>query len=465
MLIPTEPEHEAYRVIVFGSDGGEVLLSHSDAGLRFPGVTIPRCQRVAENVTIAMKRQWAEEIVCLFEPDLPFVRQDNSRYVAARHWKTSEESAAPLQWVTVNNLGPNSFAESTDYSALQTALGQCVSGNHAPASGPFVRFSWFQELYEWIGEVLSQRGLHLSGGFKQLNASATFSLLRFETSGAAVWFKAVGEPNRREFPIALTLAQLLPNYVPQVLAARPDWNGWLMCEACGKNLDETTQHLSWSTAATALAKLQIDSILVQRELVKCGTHDMSVNTLRDLVSPFMDVVAGLMREQSKTPPPVLRESELEILEEQLQDWLFVLTDLGIPDSLGNLDLNPSNLIVSRGRCTFLDWPEAYVGHPLFSLQYLLEHFHHIVGVNPGADAELTASYFAPWERIVSPKSLTDAMALMPALSVFAYAVGIDGWRQPEKQHNPRLAGYLRALTRRLHREVDQLSGRGVLCLG
>jgi len=60
-------------------------------------------------------------------------------------------------------------------------------------------------------------GVRLTGKFRQLNASPTFSLIRLETNGVALWFKATGKPNEHELAIALSLARLFPRYVPRVL--------------------------------------------------------------------------------------------------------------------------------------------------------------------------------------------------------------------------------------------------------
>ena len=331
-------------------------------------------------------------------------------------------------------------------------------------TGPFARLSWFEELCEWVGGAIASRGHRLNGNFRQLNASPSFSLIRFETDGPAVWFKAVGEPNQREFPVTLALARLLPSYIPQVLAARPAWNGWLMSEAEGTNLAETTDRSLWETAAETLAKLQIESMNSQREFVDCGAHDLRIRTLRDLASPFMGVMARLMEKQSKVPPAVFSEMELRLLEERLQEALSVLGDLEIPDTLGHLDLNPGNLIVSERRCLFLDWAEAYVGHPFFTFQYLLEHLRRMGGADSLSEEGLIAAYLAPWEQVHSRNCVAEAMVLASLLAVFAYAVGAGAWMQPERLSDPKVTGYLRSLVRRMNREANELSERRSSCL-
>lgn len=463
MLISEEPADEMYRVIVLGRDGTEILARHSDQGLHFPQVSILRWQRVAEEVTAAMKKQWGEEIICLFELDSPSDGQGGDRYIATRYWRNSGTSAAPLQWISVNELGDNSFAESADHAALRNSLEQSNAAVCDVAPGPFARVNWLEELCEWVLKAIAPRALHLTGNFHQLNASPSFSLIRFETDGPAVWFKAVGEPNGREFPITLALARLFPGYMPEIVATRPEWNGWLMCEAEGTGLNETADPRCWETAAAALANLQIESIHSLQDLADCGARDLKVSTLRNVVSPFMDVAAGLMQRQPKIPPPVLSEIDLRILEERLQEALSVLEDLGIPNSIGHLDLNPANLIVTRKRCVFLDWAEAYVGHPFFTFQYLLEHLRR-TRTDSVSEQRLISFYFAPWEQVASGDRVAQAAALVPLLAAFAYAAGTGIWTQPEQLKEPTTAGYLRGLVRRMNREARTLNERRSPCL-
>lgn len=462
MQFSEESGREAYRVIVFRGDGTETLLRSSDEGLHFPQVTIPQQQRIAENVTIAMKERWGKEIVCLFELDSPLAGQDNSRYVAAEHWRTSGDSAVSLQWVSVNDLGQNSFAESADYFALRNSLDHASAAVRDGSLGTFARLHWFEELYDWVGRTIAPRTLRLTGNFRQLNASPSFSLIRFETNGPAVWFKAVGEPNQREFPMTHALARLLPTYVPEVLGVRASWNGWLMSEVHGENLVESTSHLFWHAAASALAKLQIASMRSLGELAGCGAHDLGVRTLRELVSPFISDAADLMKKQSKTPPRILDETELMILEKRLRQGLCILENLKIPNSLGHLDLNPANLIVSGDSCVFLDWAEAYVGHPFFACQYLLEHFRHL-GADFGSQQQLVSSYLAPWEQIAPRDRVAEAAEFAPMLAVFAYAVGSGTWTHPGRPNEP-AGGYLRSLVRRMSIEAHKLNERRAPCL-
>jgi hypothetical protein len=237
-----------------------------------------------------------------------------------------------------------------------------------------------------------------------------------------------------------------------------------MSEVEGTQLGDTTDRSLWEAAAAALANLQVESIHSQQELVDCGAHDLRIKPLRDLVSPFIDVAAHLMEKQPSVPPSVLGEMELRLLEERLLDALSVLGGLGLPDTLGHLDLNPGNLIVSESRCLFLDWAEAYVGHPFFTFQYLLEHLRRMSSADSISEERLVTSYLEPWEQVVSRNCVEEAMLLSPLLAVFAYAVGAGSWMQAERLCDPKAAGYLRSLVRRVSREAKELSERRSPCL-
>ena len=461
-----QAEGEIYRMIVLGKGGMEVLLVPEARGFCLPEVTISARQRLAENLTSAMKSEWGEDVVCLFQPNLAaFVRSESPVcYHTAQHWRRCAKAKVPTQWTPSEDLGRISFAEPCDYAAVQRSLIECDGSSRNFRAGSFDHLGWFNELYRWIQEEIRPKGFCLTGHFRQLNASASFSLIRFETDGPAVWFKAVGEPNKREFPITVALARSFPKYVPQVIAARSQCNGWLMQEVEGTSLAETGLVSSWEKAVTALAQLQIESIKSHDELLDCGAQDLKSRTLLKLVSPFMEFAAQLMEEQTKVPPMALTKVEIRLLEESIRESLSALGDFGIPDTLGHLDLNPGNIIVSPGRCAFLDWAEVYVGHPFFSLQYLLEHFRRTSGMESCSEERLAASYLALWEQVASRNCIVDGIALTPLLAVFAYAVGTGAWGRAERLSDPRTAGYLRSLVRRMKREANALSGRSSPCL-
>ena len=420
-----------------------------------PSVEIPRWQRVAENLTAAVESNWGEEVVCLFDPDTDSPTDGAvTRYQAAEHLCTRSNPKMPTYWAPVSKLSQDSLSDGRDYAAIKEVTAVCNGEMGAASAGPFSRFGWFSELRNWIESVVEPIGFHVNGRFRQLNASPSFSLIRFETDGPALWFKAVGEPNQREFPITCHVVAAFPAHIfRDVLATRPDWNGWLTRESEGRLLGDDQESGTWERVAAVLAELQINSCDRTPAIAGAGARDLSVGTLRKQIRPFVDITQQLMQQQPKTPPPTLDRRELLALGDQIGEAFDFLEALEIPDTLGHLDLNPGNIVVSAAKCVFLDWAEAYVGNPFLTFQYLLEHFRRSHPRDSSRESQVLESYAAPWSRILSRDAIHSGLSVAPLLAVFSYMCGTGLLSDGERLKQAEFAGYLRGLARRMDREA------------
>jgi aminoglycoside phosphotransferase (APT) family kinase protein len=170
-----------------------------------------------------------------------------------------------------------------------------------------------------------------------------------------------------------------------------------------------------------------------------------------------------MDRQTKTPPAALSREELCCLSARVLDALAVLEETGIPTTLGHLDISPGNIICSPTGCVFLDWAEAFVGHPFLTFEYLLEHFRRTFGQDHSQETQLIARYSGPWRSFASQSEIRRALEVSPLVAVFAYATGNDRWKDPQELQEPRAAGYLRSLTRRMECEARVLMERSMSC--
>lgn len=454
-----QSEREMCRLIVFGPDGGDVLVKNTQAGFVLLSVEIPRWERVAENLTAALKRDWGCDAACLFT----LVSSPEDHNSSGEHYEVLEcwrdgRIMAETVWRPIFSLGANSFLHDADFRALQRCLHQ-LEGYECDPSAPFARRGWLRTLRHWTSAIIRPLGLELIDSLRQFNTSPAFNLIRFETTGPAVWFKAVGEPNQREFPVTLKLAELFPRFMPEILATRHEWNGWLSREMDGRNLGEAKDVETWERAAANLAKLQTESVGACEALLPLGAHDLRFRSLFSAIDPFFDLVARLMDEQPKTPPTILSCEELSLTRVLVDDAITMLANLQIPNTLGHLDLNPWNMIVSAERCTFLDWAEAYVGHPFFSFEYLLEHFRRNAHDSAKFEPRVVNAYKTPWKQFLSDACIIEALALTPLAAVFAYAIGDNTWKDQVRIRDPKIAGYFRSLARRMNREAQQLESR------
>jgi len=460
-----QSDRELYHIILLSSDAKKIMLIPSNDGFLLPLIEIPRWQRVAQNLTAEVQTQCGCNAVCLFTSEntgLEEFPKTNHQVMEYCRPATKPKGNSRGEWVQVAALSRQDFVDPQDHVELQRALTR-LEDTRSSSSWPFTSLGWFQRLHVWVEDAISPLGLRLNGTFSQLNASRSFALLRFETSGRPVWFKAVGEPNVHEFPITQALTKLFPQYLPQIIATQPAINGWLTLEAKGSSLSDETHLPSWNSAAETLAKLQLDSITETGLLVEAGAPELPCFALSKLIDPFFSVMGQLMEEQAKVPPPLLTRDELLLLAEQIEQAFSSFQNLHLPDALGSLDLNPGNIIVSDSGCVFLDWAEAYVGNPLISFQYLLENFRRTCGQDENAEHKLTRAYVQPWTSVVPQHNLEKALALAPLLAAYTYTVATDTWHDEIRLRTPGAAGHLRSLVRRMSREARRLEAPRPLC--
>ncbi len=450
-------------VIILRRAGMELLVPERGPGAEIPTIYIPQQQRVAESVTHAVQEQLEIAVYCLFVVTVPSSKA-GSRFCVAVESRDNDQ-AAPEQchWILVEHLSNESFREG-DFAIVEAAIREMRSYAEGLAIGPFGKPGWIEDLVRWVEGEVSPLGIRLGGDIRQFNASPTFALLRFETNGKALWFKAVGEPNLHEPPIIAILSRNLPAFVPELIAVHPFLNGWLAAECEGLTLAESTDGGEWRHAAITLATLQIESAKISDQLIEAGCRDSRINKLLEQVDPFLASVARLMERQEKPLPPAMNCDQLDALGVCIKQAATVWTLLNIPDTLGNLDFNPGNIVISGERCVFLDWAEAYVGPPFLTFELLRAHLEQTSVASGSLNSQLSRNYADVWTQFLSSEVVAEGWELSKLLAPFAYATGTSLWRDEQALLNPSVAGYLRSLTRRMQRESQRLQERRLICL-
>jgi hypothetical protein len=462
MGTPQQSDRDLFRILLYRGDATELLVEASPEGLRLPSTSVPAHTRVAEEVTNSLRGLWNLETYCLFMLPSGTPSDGAARYIvleACRH----EPAPLGMRWLAVASCSALSFDDPADFAAIENALTTLDQHRRSELAGAFGKPGWLPVVMQWVQAQVVSAGLRLTGEFCQLNACPTFSLIRFETDGPALWFKAVGEPNLHEYRITLKLASAFPDFVPRILGSHPGWNAWAAVESDGSPLDANSNMTAWLVAAENLALLQISSFGGRFELINAGCRDLRPSSLVGLVDPFLDAMTELMERQTKLAPAPLSRQELVSLGRDIKASLRALDECAVPHTLGHLDLNPGNLLVRGTRCVFLDWAEAYVGPPFFAFQYLLENLRRLHGEDANREKSLLSSYATLWNRFASSKEIAGALRVTPLLAAFAYAARIGSWRNRESMR-PESARSLRSLTRRMRREANALDERRTVCI-
>jgi hypothetical protein len=454
-----QPDLDIFRVLLFRNDARELLLETANEGLRLPSIEIPRYSRVGEEVTRAIEAHWGLIACCLF--CLPEDASHPNRYQVAELYGRAV-CPGGMNWIPVVSVVESNLVEHSDFSAIQASLAAVASPCDDKRRRLFGKPGWLSAVTEWAHAQVSAMGLRLTGKFRQFSNSPTFALVRFETDGPAVWFKAVGEPNLHEFSITTELARLFPGFLPHVLATRPEWHAWLALEAPGTHLGKASNVTSWKTAAVALAQLQIASLGQGLHLIDAGCRDLRTYRLRLTLTPFLELASELMARQPTSSPPPMSHRELQTLGSQIEDALEILDNTAIANTLGHADPNPHNLLVHEDGCVFLDWSEAFVGHPFLAAAYLVEHLRR----DPKDErwpTEVLDAYAAPWRLRFDRDKVIAALEVAPLLAAFAYADRIAASQQRALPVDAETGKLIRSLTRRMRREAEDLRAKDDLC--
>lgn len=462
---PVLCDNQPFRLIITRRDGTEILFTANDRQCGLPQVSASQRGRLAEQLASNALTQYGTKTYCLFFPRQGKVHGTNLvlRYAVLEALAQNAKPPAGLYWMPSRSVIRRPTLSEDDRTAIESALEEIACYAREPNKGPFGRPGWIRDLFEWVDSHIRPLGLLVTGSFQQFNASHAFSLMRIETTGPALWFKATGEPNREELTITIELARVFPRYVPKLVAVRSDWNGWLAWEAPGLELESLGDARAWESAARNLAELQIASIGRIEKLLQCGCRDFRARQLRQKMGPFLAHMRDCMEAQEKRSPPPLSPSGLDRIGNSLAEACSALEELDVPSTIGHLDFNPGNILISPERCVFLDWAEACIASPFITYSYLREHFRRSFGVT-AAEESIAAAYLAPWQALFPARDLARGMVLSRLVAVFAYAIRCQAACPASDREPAAHASYLRSLTRRMYREAAALDERNEPCL-
>jgi hypothetical protein len=460
MGMSVSANREVWRVVLLRRNACEFLVFGADSAL--PAVEIPQFSRVALELNAQIKTLWGLDVYSLYPIPATDASQ-TARYHVVEALPFGDAAPETTRWISLCDAEDFLFSDRSDFAAVHAWQASLSERNANGNLRPFEKPGWFFALKELVQDAVRKIPLTLNGNFLQFTAGTSCSLIRFDTNREAIWFKAVGEPNSREFPLTILLSSRLQDYLPRILATQPHFNAWIMPAVPGIPLSEAEDSSLWCHAARDLARLQIASVEIASDVLDLQARDVRTETLLERVQPFFALVRTLMEQQTTTTPPRLSLSELLALESNTRDALLALQREQVPDTVGNLDLNPDNLIALPQSTVFLDWAEASVGHPFFSLAHLLEHRRACERNPADRDDHLVPMYLAECMKHWSLSNPNRILCLAVLLAVFAHAVSTDAWRDGSALRDSRLAGYYRSLTRRMKSYADRLRS-GASCV-
>lgn len=220
---------------------------------------------------------------------------------------------------------------------------------------------WLAGARDWIDARLGELGLTRTGPADQPHVYPWSTVLRVPTDVGDVWFKANTEALRHEAALVRLIAARRPDVVPPLLAADTA-AGWLLMADAGETLRVVAQRERsldrWYEVLPLYAGVQLDLAGDVDDLLALGVPDRRLATLPQAYERLVDEVGADRRFRDAVP--------------MVADLCAQLAEYGLPELLQHDDLHDAQVFVRDGRHLLMDWGDACVSHPFFTLSVTLE---------------------------------------------------------------------------------------------
>lgn len=219
---------------------------------------------------------------------------------------------------------------------------------------------WLRGAHAWIDAELGRLGMNKAGEIEQPHVYPWSTVMRIPTDGGPVWFKANADALRHEAALVQLVASRRPDCVPPLLS-RDLESGWMLMADAGEPLRRVApveQSLDrWLEILPLYAGVQLDLEPEVEEMLSLGVPDLRLATLPQRYEQLFDRVEAEPRFRDATR-----------LVDELCEQLAVFA---IPETLQHDDLHDGQVFVNEGRHLLLDWGDACISHPFFSLAVTL----------------------------------------------------------------------------------------------
>ena len=217
------------------------------------------------------------------------------------------------------------------------------------------------EAVGWVDVNLQALGSPRVGEVEQPHVQAWATVLRIPTTDGPVWFKANTPELRHEVAVVDAVSHRVPSRVPALLASDAH-RGWMLMADGGDRLREVIAAerslVRWHDVLEGVADLHRALEPDVDALLAAGVPDLRLATLADRYAEHVrrDGVEPRFREATG----------------RVRDLVDELASYGIPETLQHDDLHDAQVFVKDGRNLILDWGDAVVSHPFFTLSVTLE---------------------------------------------------------------------------------------------
>jgi hypothetical protein len=240
------------------------------------------------------------------------------------------------------------------------------------------------------------------------------------TGEGDIFFKAVSPVHPHEPALLGALARWSQAQIPQLLAVDKQ-RGWILMRDAGQRLREMIRPgkgmQPWLWVLPRYAELQIELSGRASDLLSLGVPDRRLSVLPTRYEPLLADVEVLRIGQT----PGLTRAQYErllVLGPRVAELSERLAEHHIPETLNHGDLNDGN-VFAGGECpVFIDWGDACVSHPFYSLRTVLVSAEISLRLEENSPKlyPLRDAYLEPWTRFEPRADLLEALDLSSRLA-------------------------------------------------
>lgn len=348
---------------------------------------------------------------------------DTNEIVSSHRTYAVEATASPFQDGKLDSIALDLSADCI------TALQKLLDARRTPLSSWLIRCEpWTAKAFQNKVEIfVREANLNLnmeSTTWLQRRCWARAYVYEIKSNGIRYFFKACPPTYASEPELSQYLSKRYPDFIAQIKSIDVK-EGFLLSQAFEGNEVAIGDIKSFEAAACNLARIQVAESKEISKLASLGVivlrYEGIENSILGLLNDDSALMVGKMGGLSRSECNTLKEKK-----EFLISALKRLQRIGIPFSLEHGDFRAANILCTDNHaCCIIDWSEAAVNHPFFSLAQLLDEEDHakdtISAIN--IKNQIASAYFKPWLQAGFSKAhLVEALELARLLMPLIKAI-------------------------------------------
>jgi hypothetical protein len=220
---------------------------------------------------------------------------------------------------------------------------------------------WLAAAIAWADEQLHDAGRSRTGDPEQIHLRPWSTVIKIPTTDGATYFKANCAELRYEALVTKLLARRVPERVPPLIAEDLE-RGWMLMDDGGRRLREVIAEdrdmSRWDDVLDGAAYIARAMEPDVEEMLAAGVPDLRLAVLPDRYAAV--VRAAGVDQRFRDAIPRVREMAQE------------LASYGVAETLQHDDLHDGQVFVRGDKQLILDWGDAVISHPFFTLSVTLE---------------------------------------------------------------------------------------------